>query len=116
MRAQYVEQRALAVGEVAPRAIEHEADEQPVAYEDRQRHGVIDANLPVVVVIERAFAEACGRQAVADALRDATTVVAMEAHQRMLLEMAIERRSRVRTQAGAGQSVDVAAAAHQVAD
>ena len=57
VRAQDVEQRALAVGEVAARAVQHEAHQQAVAHVDRQRDGVVDADAAVVIVVERAAAK-----------------------------------------------------------
>ena len=71
VRTQHVEQRALAVGEVAPRAVQHEAHEQAVAHVDRQRDRVVDADAAVVVVVERGAAELLERHRVADALRHA---------------------------------------------
>src|SRR5437763_3321153 len=76
---------------------------------------MIDADAPVVIVIERTLAEARERQAVADALRDAPAVVAVEAHQGVLLEMAIECRARIRAQAAARQPEYLAASARQIA-
>ncbi|HEX6156569.1 MAG TPA: hypothetical protein VFZ54_11130 [Burkholderiales bacterium] len=116
MRAQQVEQRALAVAEIAPRAVQHEADEQPVAHVDRQRERVVDAHSAVVLVVERAPAEFGERHRVADALRHAAALVAVETHQRVLMEVPVEGGALVGAERARGQAVNLAPPARQVTD
>src|SRR3989440_9382371 len=84
-----LEQCALAIAEVSPRAIEYEAHQQALAHVDGQCHRMVDADAAVVIVEKRALAKAGGRQAVADALRDTTAVVPVKAHQRMFFEVTV---------------------------
>src|SRR5664280_3089945 len=114
-RADAVEQLALAVGEVAVLAVQDEAHQHVVVDEDRQGDDVVDADSPVVLVVQGAFAKTREGHRVADPVRASTPPSRMKADQRMLREEAVEAEAILDAETRVGKADDVAAPASQMA-
>ena len=91
--AQQVEPRTVAVAEIAPCAIQHEADQPAPIDVHRQRHRVVDADPAVVIVVERRVVEARERHRIADPAGVAAVLQGVVAHQRVGIEIAVEYRA-----------------------
>ncbi len=114
-RAYPIEQRHLTIVEVIAGAIQHEADEPTLSHVHRQCHGVVDADRPVVLVIQRGLTECGKRHRVADAVHELTAVDGVVANQRMRVEMPVEARACLGADRARWKADDVAAVAAQVA-
>ena len=88
--AHQVQEHPFALAEIALAAVQHEAHEQAAIDHQRDGHRVVNPDLAVVLVIERAFAELTLREQVADPPRSAAEMVGVIAHQRMHVEELIE--------------------------
>ena len=114
--ARQVEQRAFALAEVAPIAVQHKAHQQAAVHEQRHRHHLVDADAAVVLVVKRALAEFSRGQRIADAVRAAAPVAGVKTYQRMLGKESVEGRAILRRDRAARVADDAAAVVREIAD
>ncbi len=116
LRPQQVERVALCFVEIAALAVEHEAHEKAPVHVQRQRHHAVDADAAVVVGVERSSPELRIREGVADTVRGAARRLRVVEHQRVLVEVRVERCPLARGEGAVGRAEDRAATAREVAD
>jgi hypothetical protein len=116
VRSHEVEHGALAVGEVAPCAVEHEAHQHSIGHVDGHCHRMVYAHATVVVVVKPAAPELRQRQRIADAPSESASLKGVVAHQRMLVEVAVEGSAILGAERAGRQAEHLTPATGQVTD
>lgn len=110
-----IEPPYLIVGKVTPCSIEHEAHQHFTVDMQRNRHGMVNADASIVIVVKRGAPELSGRNGIGYAVRPTLGMTGVKAHQRMLEEMPVEGGNGVGCQRRLRMTDDVAAARSEIA-